>query len=110
LGRHLSGKTATNYQIYPGDRIYIAEDREITRTNLISKKTAPIERIMGILGITANTIRGLNNAPDADKVVSELVRKGIITDDEELKKIILDAIRGHNEQGKKAAGKAEEKR
>ncbi len=43
------GATATNYQIFPGDRIFIAQNPLVTRSNLIAAKTAPIERIMGIV-------------------------------------------------------------
>ncbi len=98
------GATATNYQIFPGDRVFIAEDRLVTRSNLIGAKTAAIERIMGIVGLTTSTVSGLNSTPGADEVLKELVRKGLITDDEELKKIVLDVIR-RDEEGKKAAAK-----
>jgi len=100
------GATATNYQILPGDRVFIAEDPLVTRTNLISKKTAPIERIMGIISLTTSTVGSLNGTPGADEVLKELVRKGFITDDEELKKTVLDAIRLREEESKKAAAKA----
>ncbi len=98
------GATATNYQIFPGDRVYIGEDPLVTRSNLMGKKTAPIERIMGILGLTTSTVQGLNGTPAAEKLLKELVRKGLITDDEELKKIVLDAIR-HDEESRKAGAK-----
>ena len=32
------GATATNYQIFPGDRIYIGEDPLVTRSNLLSRR------------------------------------------------------------------------
>jgi polysaccharide biosynthesis/export protein len=99
------GETSTNYQIFPGDRIYVAEDPEITRTNLIGKKTAPIERITGIIGLTTNTISGLNSTPGAAPVIKALVEKGLITEDEEVKKILLDAIRLSEEESKKAPPK-----
>ncbi len=94
-----------NYQIFPGDRVFIAEDPLVTRSNLIAKKTAPIERIMGIVSLTASTVGGLSSTPGADAVVKELVRRGLITDDEELMKIALDAIRRH-EESKKAGARA----
>ncbi|MGA2622111.1 MAG: polysaccharide biosynthesis/export family protein, partial [Thermoguttaceae bacterium] len=52
------GQTATNYQLMPGDRVYIAEDQLITLSNMIGKLTAPAERIAGILGLSNSTIRG----------------------------------------------------
>ena len=51
-------QTATNYQLLPGDRLFVAEDELITFANVTAKLTAPIERISGILGLTSSTIRG----------------------------------------------------
>ena len=42
-------QTATNYQLLPGDRLYVAEDELITFTNVMAKVTAPIERLAGIV-------------------------------------------------------------
>jgi polysaccharide biosynthesis/export protein len=43
----------TNYQILPGDRVFIAEDKMIAFDTAIAKITAPFERIMGfsLLGV-----------------------------------------------------------
>jgi polysaccharide biosynthesis/export protein len=43
----------TNYQILPGDRVFIAEDRLIAFDTGLAKLTAPLERIMGfsLLGV-----------------------------------------------------------
>jgi hypothetical protein len=87
------GATATNYQIFPGDRVFIGEDPLITRTNLLAKKTAPIERIMGIMGLTSSTLSGLSGASVDDEVLKELVRKGVFTDDAEMKGILQELIR-----------------
>jgi len=51
------GRTATNYQIMPGDRVFIAEDQMLATTNLISKVTGPIERVLGLTGLGITTIR-----------------------------------------------------
>jgi protein involved in polysaccharide export with SLBB domain len=53
------GATATNYQVMPGDRIFIAEDGLIALNNRIGKITAPVERVLGIVGLAASTLRGL---------------------------------------------------
>jgi polysaccharide export outer membrane protein len=47
----------TNYQILPGDRVFIAEDKWIALDTGLAKITAPIERIMGfsLLGVGAVT-------------------------------------------------------
>jgi polysaccharide biosynthesis/export protein len=54
-----AGATATNYQLTPGDRVFIAEDRVVAPTNDIAKKTAPIERILGLIALAASTLRSL---------------------------------------------------
>jgi polysaccharide biosynthesis/export protein len=55
-------QTATNYQLLPGDRLYISEDELSTFTNVVGKVTAPFERIAGILGLGNGTIRGFQTA------------------------------------------------
>lgn len=50
-------RTETNYQLLPGDRLFIAEDELLTFTNVVSKVTAPIERIAGIASLGSSTIR-----------------------------------------------------
>lgn len=51
------GMAATNYQIFPGDRIFVAEDRLVALDTAIAKLTAPLERIMGfsLLGVGTTT-------------------------------------------------------
>ena len=51
-------QTATNYQILPGDRLFVSEDELVTFSNVMGKVTAPIERFAGILGLGNSTIRG----------------------------------------------------
>jgi polysaccharide biosynthesis/export protein len=51
------GAMATNYQIMPGDRIFIEGDPLIAANNNLGKKTAPLERAMGILSLEAATFR-----------------------------------------------------
>jgi polysaccharide export outer membrane protein len=52
------GATATNYQIMPGDRIFIAEDSLVALNNEIGKMTAPAERILGIISLGTSTVEG----------------------------------------------------
>ncbi len=54
-----SGSTATNYQILPGDRVYIAQDEMVTLNNMVSKVISPFERVMGFLGLSGSTVRNL---------------------------------------------------
>ena len=50
------GVTDTNYQILPGDRIYIMDDNLVATDNYISKFTSPIERLLSISELGANTV------------------------------------------------------
>jgi polysaccharide export outer membrane protein len=43
--------TATNYQLLPRDRLYIAEDPYIKFTTLVNKYIAPIERVFGFVSL-----------------------------------------------------------
>jgi polysaccharide export outer membrane protein len=57
------GATGTNYQLFPGDRVYVDADCLIKFDNWLAKAPAPIERILGItlLGTsTAEQIRFFN--------------------------------------------------
>ena len=53
------GSSATNYQLMPGDRVFIAEDNLIALNTYISKVTAPIERLLGIASLGSSSIRGM---------------------------------------------------
>jgi polysaccharide export outer membrane protein len=58
------GSTCTNYQILPGDRVYVDADCFIKLDNWIAKITAPIERILGVAllyGSVRDTFRNNNN-------------------------------------------------
>lgn len=43
------GVTTTNYQLFPGDRIYIKADDWVKTDNVIAKVTSPFERIFGFI-------------------------------------------------------------
>lgn len=47
--------TATNYQLMPGDRLYIAEDPYVRFDSLIAKYTRPLERLFGIVSLGTGT-------------------------------------------------------
>ncbi len=49
-------KTATNYQLLPGDRLFVAEDELATFSEVMAKDTAPVERIPGIASTSGSTI------------------------------------------------------
>lgn len=50
------GSTATNYQLMPGDRLFIAEDSFIAFDNNLGKVLAPVERAMGFALLGVNTL------------------------------------------------------
>ncbi len=57
------GITRTNYQVLPGDRIYVQAQKLITVDNFLAKLLSPVERVFGVtlLGAsTVNTIQGRN--------------------------------------------------
>ena len=54
-----AGRTETNYQLLPGDRIYIASDPLIAAYNYIDKIVAPIERVLGVTWLGANLYQTL---------------------------------------------------
>ncbi len=50
---------ATNYQVMPGDRVFIASDDAITFTNWLNKILSPVERVAGFTTLQASTIRNV---------------------------------------------------
>jgi polysaccharide export outer membrane protein len=55
------GVTSTNYQLFPGDRVYVKAQRIVTVDRTIAKLISPVERIFGVtlLGTqTVNQIQG----------------------------------------------------
>jgi polysaccharide export outer membrane protein len=57
----LMGSTATNYEIFPGDRIYVYADPWIEADNCLAKWFAPVERVMGFFLLTNTAWQGLRN-------------------------------------------------
>jgi hypothetical protein len=51
------GATATNYQILPGDRVFIAQDSWVAFDSIVGKVTAPFERMFGFAILGASTVR-----------------------------------------------------
>lgn len=54
------GEVDTNYQLLPGDRLYIAEDRLAALDSAIAKVAAPIERIFGFTLLGTATVSRLS--------------------------------------------------
>ena len=50
------GATSTNYQLMPGDRIFVKEDSMVAFDNNLGKLIAPFERVMGFSMLGAGTV------------------------------------------------------
>ena len=57
------GATATNYQLLPGDRVFIAQDPWIAFNGIIEKVTAPFEQILGTSLLGVQTVQTFNRLP-----------------------------------------------
>jgi polysaccharide biosynthesis/export protein len=55
--------TRTNYQILPGDRVFIAEDKFVLAESMIVKITGPFERVLGFSLLGAQSIQAINRLP-----------------------------------------------
>jgi hypothetical protein len=99
------GINTTNYTLQPGDRLVFGEDALIKQSNLISKKTSPLERLMGITSLTTSVVASLGTSPGGGEAVKDLVRKGLLSDDREVQQLVLDLVRIQEEESKKAAAK-----
>jgi len=54
------GKIDTNYQVLPGDRIYVAEDKLVALDSFVAKWTAPFERVFGFSLLGSATVSRLS--------------------------------------------------
>jgi polysaccharide biosynthesis/export protein len=61
------GATATNYQVLPGDRIFIEENKLIRLDTTLATIIAPAERIFGFGLLSAQTIQVFNRFPDGQQ-------------------------------------------
>ena len=53
------GAAATNYQIFPGDRVFIEEDHVVAFDNHLAKLIAPVERMFGVTLLGTSTVSNL---------------------------------------------------
>jgi polysaccharide export outer membrane protein len=61
IGITQRGATASNYQVFPGDRIYVKADRWRTLDARVGKVLSPIERILGITLLGSETVNSIQN-------------------------------------------------
>jgi polysaccharide export outer membrane protein len=50
------GAAATNYQVLPGDRIFIAQDNLVAMDSFLGKLTSPVERMFGTTQLGTQTV------------------------------------------------------
>ena len=53
------GDTSTNYQLLPGDRVFIAQDRLVATSNALGKVSAPMMRVFGTTLMGTYTVRAI---------------------------------------------------
>jgi hypothetical protein len=53
------GLTDTNYQLLPGDRLYIVDDNLVAENNYLTKLTQPIERLLNLSTLGTSTISNM---------------------------------------------------
>jgi polysaccharide export outer membrane protein len=54
------GETCTNYQVLPGDRIYVQSQRLVSLDNALAKVFSPIQRTLGMVLLGSSTINSIN--------------------------------------------------
>jgi polysaccharide export outer membrane protein len=62
--------TTTNYQILPGDRLFISEDKFVALNIFVTKLTAPVERLFGFTLLGTQTIQTINRSPSGFRGIS----------------------------------------
>lgn len=60
------GSAATNYQIFPGDRLYIEDDHMLALSNRIGRIVEPFERLFGFALLGTNSIQAFNRLPQGN--------------------------------------------
>jgi len=55
------GEAATNYQIFPGDRVYVKAQHLILIDSTIAKILSPIERLLGVTLLGSETVNSIRN-------------------------------------------------
>jgi polysaccharide export outer membrane protein len=56
-----NGSAATNYQIFPGDRVYVNSDALIRTDSALGKFLAPVERVLGTVLLGSSTVNSIRN-------------------------------------------------
>lgn len=65
-----SGDTTTNYQLLPGDRLFISEDKFVALNSFVTKFSAPFERIFGFTLLGTQTVQTIIRSPSGFRGLS----------------------------------------
>lgn len=60
VGISQHGITTTNYQLMPGDRVYVKAQRLVTIDNTLARVLAPIDKIFGVTLLGTSTVNQIN--------------------------------------------------
>jgi hypothetical protein len=50
--------SSTNYQLLPGDRVFIAEDKLLATNYFVNVITSPVNQLLGITQLGTNMVKG----------------------------------------------------
>jgi polysaccharide biosynthesis/export protein len=53
------GITTTNYQLFPGDKVYVEADHLIATDNALAKLFSPLERTLGVISLGTGTAKAI---------------------------------------------------
>ena len=59
------GSAATNYQMFPGDRLYVNSDKRIRADSFLAKTLAPVERILGITLLGSSVVNSIKSGSNS---------------------------------------------
>jgi polysaccharide export outer membrane protein len=54
------GDISTNYQVLPGDRVYVSEDKLVAVDTKLGKIISPLERILGVTALATSTAKSIH--------------------------------------------------
>jgi polysaccharide export outer membrane protein len=63
IGTTQHGITHTNYQIMPGDRIYVKAQRLVSLDRTLARIISPVERVFGITLLGSTTVNQIRTNP-----------------------------------------------
>ena len=59
------GDPSTNYQLMPGDRLYVGSNRLVAADIRLARILAPVERLLGVTLLGASTYQTIKSPPNS---------------------------------------------